>query len=158
MFLYHILLYVHILSAIVMVGISFANGIGKTFADQTKNVNRMTSVSALTMYFNKVLMLPSLVILALSGLGLVYVLRLSMFKDWIFQSVIILFVLFVLFFAGNYYETRLYKIAKAAEENKQLKMPMEYYNIGKRYYVIGSIVTVAILLVLYLMIFKKSLF
>ena len=158
MLLYHPLLYIHILSAIIMVGISFANGIGKTFADRTKNVHRMTSVLALTMHFNKVLMLPSLVILALSGSGLVYVQGLSLFKDWIFQSVIILFTLFVLFFMGNDYETRLYSIAKAAEENKQLKMPKEYDEIGKGYYVIGSIVTVAILLVLYLMVFKKGLF
>ncbi|GIN73292.1 hypothetical protein J14TS2_37670 [Bacillus sp. J14TS2] len=158
MVLYHVLLYIHIFAAMVMVGISLANGFGKMFADRTGNVHRMASVLALTVYFNKVLIFPSLVVVALSGIGLTVILHLPLLGGWVLQATIILAVLFILFFVGNHYENRLHQIAGRSEENKQQVISDKYWSVSKRYYLTGFPVIVAILLILYLMIFQRSLF
>ena len=51
MTLFLLLKYIHIVAAIVMVGISLANGLGKLFGDRTGNVHRMATVTTLTVYF-----------------------------------------------------------------------------------------------------------
>lgn len=158
MLLFHILLYVHIVAAIVMVGISIANGLGKTWADRTRNVHRMTSVLELTVYFNKVLMFPSLVFLSLSGISLTFIMHLPLSKGWILQSITILFIFFLLFFVGNHYEHRLYNIAKNSEEKHHRVVSDQYWKVSKKYNVTGFLVIIAILLILYLMVFQKSLF
>ena len=158
MLLYHVLLYIHIFAAIVMIGISIANGLGKTFADRTGNIHRIASVLALTVYFNKVLMFPSLVVLALSGVGLTFTLHLSLLEGWIFQAILILVILFALFFVGNHYEHHLYKIAGQLESGKHHVVSENYWKVSKKYNVTGALVILAILLVLYLMVFQKGIF
>lgn len=158
MLLFHILLYIHIFAAIVMIGISIANGFGKTLADRTRNVQRMTFALELTIYFNKVLMLPSLVFLALSGLSLTFIMHLPFSRGWILQSIIILFIFFVLYFVGNHYEHRLYNIVKHSGENNHKIVSDRYWKESKKYNFIGFLVIIAILLILYLMVFQKSIF
>ncbi|MBM7554587.1 DUF2269 family protein [Thalassobacillus pellis] len=156
--LYLILKYIHILAAILMIGMSLANGVGKVFADRTGNVHRMAAISALTVYVNKRIVLPSLVVLAFSGIGLGLSLHVSFREGWIFQAMVLLVILVVGYFVGNHYETRLHHLASDAEKHNQSKVSPLYWQVSNVYYLTGAPVLVAMVLSLYLMVFQRSLF
>lgn len=156
--MYLVLKYIHIFAAIVMIGISLANGLGKLFADRTGNVHRMASVTALTVHFNKWLVLPSLIALAASGIGLAHTLRLPLLDGWVAQSIILLLLLFALFFIGNRYEHRLSRIAGESEASGLQTIAGQYWRVSRMYFLFGSPVIAVILLILYLMVFQRGLF
>ncbi|GAB0167510.1 DUF2269 family protein [Lysinibacillus sp. CTST325] len=150
--------YIHIMAAIIMVGTTITNGLAKMLSDRTGNVHRIASAMTFTMYFNKILMFPSLVVLAISGIGLTAILHRSLLEGWIFQSVIMLMALFALFGIGLRYERRLHRIALHSEENKWREVPSDYWKWSKISIPIGFLAMVVILLTLYLMVAQRSLF
>ena len=74
------------------------------------------------------------------------------------QSIVLLAILFALFFVGNHYEHRLGRIAQDSEKGGQQAIAGEYWRVSGTYYVVGSPVIAAILLLLYLMIVQQSIF
>lgn len=147
---YLILKYIHVLSAIMMIGGSFANGIMELNLKQKKKFKNNDDVYTImnqVRLINKRLVLPGTVSLLITGLLIVYEVNYSIHSFWIFTSLLTMVAIFVLFFMGKKYEDRLENQARNDE----------IHNMGKTHKIItliGLSASVVILFILFLMIVK----
>lgn len=143
----------HIFSVILMVGATVFNGV---LHSQAKEYTPVQSAALLktVLIINKRFMGPSLVIIPLSGAGMVIALDYDWQALWLFLSIVVTFALLIAFIVGSRIETRLHRIAFEAAAHSQKTLPATYRSTFAKAAPIGLSALVMCLVVLILMVFR----
>lgn len=147
--------YLHLLSAITMVGTSNANGFMRLFANRQPSLWLVASASRLIMKLNWTLMMPSLVILPATGLYLALTAVLPLWAGWVLLGELGTLVLWVLFVVGVVLEGRMERANCAAFERQETEIPEAYHRADRWGLIVGLSATSAELAVLFLMVFRE---
>lgn len=152
--MYVALKYIHILSAIIMIGTTAANGLIEVRAFRREDAQLSAFTMEIVMLFNHVFMLPSLIILPASGLLLALDAGFPLNSPWLLYSILLVIGLWAAFIIGHGMEKRMSRLAAASAKRGE-KLPAGYYQIFNRGKWVGIFATVAALLILYMMIAKR---
>jgi uncharacterized membrane protein len=144
----------HVLSVCGMVGATLCNGLLHNIV----NKQGITSAAVVTlsniMQINRVVMGPSLALIAITGGYLVSSIGYTLSDTWLQLSIVLTAALIVAFIAGYYMEARLEKIAIEAKTQNDEQLPKSYQNLFFRILPIGFGATLTSILIIYLMITK----
>lgn len=146
--------YLHILAAIVMVGTTLTNGLLRMHVDRTDDPRLVAYVSRVVVLFDLVLMLPSLVLLPITGIWLAVRIGYPLDRGFAAWAEVGVVVLFLLFGPGVWVETKLLRVAESARGQGVTSLPAEYWKYSKMAMPIGFSATALILGILYLMVFR----
>lgn len=148
---YLILKFIHILSAIMMIGGSTANGIMELNLRNNKKLvetKRIFIIMSQVKLINNRIVLPSIISLLITGLLFVFVFNYPISIFWVLTSLLLMIFVFLFYFIGKKYEDRLEKEAK--ESKNQIEMIKTHRMIK----IIGFSASMVILFILFLMIVK----
>lgn len=155
--MYITLKFIHILAATIMVGTTAANGILEMRASRRNEAQFSAFSLGSVMVMNYLLMIPSLVVLPLSGILLALKVGFPLDQPWLAYSIFFTGVLWGAFLIGIYMEWSMKRLAtESADENAPL--PEKYHWIAKRATLVGFSATGTSLATLYMMIAKQPLF
>lgn len=149
--------FIHIWAAIVMIGLSIANGFIKLSADRTGNVPHIAWATALVMRINWRLILPSIIALPLSGYGLTRSAQLSFSAPWLTTAVWLTAMVCLAFPLALWLEGTLASMAAAANSRGDSELPSRYWTLSRYGVWFGSAVGVVVLVIVLLMVAKYQL-
>lgn len=148
---YLILKFIHILSAIMMIGGSTANGIMELNLRNNKKLvetKRIFIIMSQVKLINNRIVLPSIISLLITGLLFVFVFNYPISIFWVLTSLLLMIFVFLFYFIGKKYEDRLEK------EAKKSKNQIEMIKTHRMIKIIGFSASMVILFILFLMIVK----
>ena len=148
---YLILKFIHILSAIMMIGGSTANGIMELNLKSKQKLNKPKNIYIImsqVKLINNRIVLPAIISLLITGLLFVFAFNYPITIFWILTSLLLMILVFSFYFIGKKYEDRLEKEANNNENS--LKMEKTHKMIK----IIGFSASLVILFILFLMIVK----
>ena len=148
---YLILKFIHILSAIMMIGGSTANGIMELNLKSKQKLNKPKNIYIImsqVKLINNRIVLPAIISLLITGLLFVFAFNYPITIFWISTSLLLMILVFSFYFIGKKYEDRLEKEANNNENS--LKMEKTHKMIK----IIGFSASLVILFILFLMIVK----
>jgi uncharacterized membrane protein len=143
----------HILAAILMVGATVINGLihAKARIALPTGASAMLSI---VVAVNSYVMGPSLLVLPLTGGGMMWMQGYEFRTPWLLLSMAFSILLIVAFVFGARFENRLHMIAMSSTETGEIALPAQYGNIFQRTAPIGGAALLMSLAVLTLMVLK----
>lgn len=152
--MYIMLKYIHVLTAIIMIGTTVVNGLIELRTFWRKDSEFSAFSLEIVMLLNNILMLPSLIILPLSGLLLALYVGYPLHSPWLLYSMILAVALLIAFVIGYGMEKRMAQLARKSTEHGE-PLNSNYYKVFHRAKWVGMFASIASLTVLYMMIAKR---
>ena len=146
-----LLKFIHILSAILMIGGSTANGIMELNLKSKKKMAESDTIFIImsqVKLINNRIVLPSIISLLITGLLFVFVYNYPITILWILTSLLLMILVFTFYFIGKKYEDRLQKEANDNAKSNKIEKTHKMIKI------IGFSASLVILFILFLMIVK----
>lgn len=150
---YLLLKYLHILSAILMLGTTLCNGLLRMHTNRSRQNHHIAVVSSGVTVLNRFLLGPSLILLLLTGLAMTLN-RWSFQMTWIQWTLGLYGFLLVAFVRGYALERRLELLAHAGWAANRNNPDEAYWQTMRRATPIGAGATLISLVMLYLMLAK----
>lgn len=159
--------YLHVLAAIVMVGTSMANGVMRLEANRSRQRWLIAGASSLIMTLNRRLMVPSLILLPVTGLALALTLGTPLGSGWLLSGEVGTAVLWALFVAGFIVERKMELAAAESPDSSgsfgaapaagaRAEVPKAYWRAERWGLWIGAVATAVELITLYFMVFRVA--
>jgi uncharacterized membrane protein len=143
--------YIHILSAIVAVGLNISYGVWIVRA-RNNQANTTFALKGIKFLDDRIAN-PAYGLLLVTGLALVFLARYSLLTFWI-DAALVLFVVLVVIAASQYTPTlrRQVRLAETGDTSSA-----EFQRLASRGQVLGQILGVVVLVILAMMVFKPTL-
>ncbi len=151
---YLILKYWHIVSAFLLFGTGLGSAFYKWLADRNGNIQHIAITNKHVVIADYIFTTPTIIMQPLTGLWMVNMAQIPLTTPWIAIS----FGLYV--FAGLcwlpvvYLQIKMQKMAELAVTD-QAELPDKYWKYAKLWFWLGVPAFVAIMLVIFLMVFKR---
>lgn len=146
--------YIHILSAMIMIGTTAVNGVLELRSTHRQEAKLSAFTMEVVKLLNFALMLPSLILLPVSGLLLASEAGYSLKAPWLMYSIMLMFALWAAFITGHFVETQMGKFAAKSAE-KEEALAAGYFRFARYGTWIGTLATIAALISLYMMVAKR---
>ena len=137
----------------MMVGATVINGLIHAQAKASPPREAAALLKAVLL-INRLIMAPSLLLIPLSGIGLMHFAGYSLVENWLLWSAILSICLIIAYVLGLRLETHLHTIAEQADKNSQPALPDAYARMFLKAAPIGLGALIMSLISLALMVFK----
>ncbi len=154
MWMYLVLKSLHVLSACLYVGGSFANGLAKTLGDRGGSRPAVTALRFVHRS-NRLLLVPASFVLLATGLALAWVRGTPLLEGWLLVGLLLFAVLSALLLWAVRLEDRMLAMAEAAADSG-MPLPPEYTRLSPVYLAGGAAATVLMLLMVLLMVARQA--
>ncbi len=148
--------YLHILSMILLFGTGLGSAFYKWKADRSGNLPHITETNRNVVLADWIFTTPTIIIQPFSGLWLAHQLGIPPSTPWIAISLILYTLAGICWLPVVWLQIRMYALAKTTiKENKSLSA--RYWIYARTWFWLGVPAFTAMLLIVFLMIFKPSL-
>ena len=153
--LYLSLKYLHILSMVLLFGTGLGSAFYKWMADRSGNLAHIAVVNRHVVLADWIFTTPTVIFQPLSGLWMVYLLGLPLATPWIALSLGLYVFAGVCWLPVVWLQIRMRNLADAALI-AQIPLPAEYWRYARVWFWLGVPAFVAMMGVVFLMVFKTS--
>lgn len=153
--LYLSLKYLHILSMVLLFGTGLGSAFYKWMADRSGNLAHIAVVNRHVVLADWIFTTPTVIFQPLSGLWMVYLLGLPLATPWIALSLGLYVFAGVCWLPVVWLQIRMRNLADAALI-AQIPLPAEYWRYARVWFWLGVPAFVAMVGVVFLMVFKTS--
>ena len=153
--LYLSLKYLHILSMVLLFGTGLGSAFYKWMADRSGNLAHIAVVNRHVVLADWIFTTPTVIFQPLSGLGMVYLLGLPLATPWITLSLGLYVFAGLCWLPVVWLQIRMRNLADAALI-AQIPLPAEYWRYARVWFWLGVPAFVAMVGVVFLMVFKTS--
>jgi len=152
---YILLKYIHVISAILMVGTSVANGMIRLYINKSQSSVRIAVGSELIMHLNRIIMIPTLLALPVTGVLILYVVDFSLSSKWVLASLVLATSIIIAFSLGWKVESKMEKISLNDMLSNNKEISSSYWKQDKSGTLIGGLAGLLILGTIYIMVSRS---
>jgi len=150
---YDILIFIHISSAIVLLGVGGGSAFYKFMADKSNNIDVIVHTNKMVVLADWLFTTPSAIVQPISGVLLMYTLDLSLFTPWVLTSILLYIFAGVLWLVAVYLQIKMKNLAIEAQKEK-VSLGKSYFDLVFYWTWLGVVSFFAMGIIFYLMIFK----
>jgi len=151
---YNLLLFVHIASVILLLGVGGGSAFYKFMADRSGNIEVIVHTNKLVVLADWLFTTPSAILQPVTGVMLMNLMGYSWELPWLFASIILYVFAGALWLYAVYLQIRMKKMALLAQKEKRF-MGEDYFRLVKQWTVLGVFSFLAMGGIFYLMVFKS---
>ncbi len=150
---YEILLFLHIASLILLLGVGGGSAFYKFMSDKSENLEVIVHTNKMVVLADWLFTTPSAILQPLTGVMLMNMLKLSWKTPWLLASMVLYVVAGILWLVAVYLQIRMKNMALLAhKEEKQLGQ--EYFKLVNYWIALGVFSFLAMAGIFVLMVFK----
>jgi len=150
---YNTLIFVHITSAILLLGVGGGSAFYKFMADRSNNLEVIVHTNKMVVLADWLSTTPSAILQPLTGVLLMMELHISIGTPWLFWSIILYVFAGILWLVAVYLQIQMRTMAIDAKK-KRVDLGSDYFNYVKQWIVLGVFSFLAMAIVFVLMVFK----
>ena len=150
---YNTLIFLHIISVILLLGVGAGSAFYKFMADRSDNIEVIVHTNKMVVLADWLFTTPSAILQPLTGVLLMNTLNLSIWIPWLFISIVLYIFAGVLWLVAVYLQIRMKNMAVEAQK-KEERLGKAYSTLVKYWIVLGVFSFLAIIAVFVLMVFK----
>jgi len=151
---YLILKYIHIVSAFLLFGTGLGSAFYKWLADRGGNVQHIAITNKHVVIADYIFTTPTIIMQPLTGLWMVNMAQIPLTTPWVVMSLSLYVFAGLCWLPVVYLQIKMQKMAELAVVN-QTDLPDQYWQYAKRWFWLGVPAFIAIMFVIFLMIFKR---
>ena len=153
---YLFLKYLHIISAILLLGTGLGSAFYKWMADKSNNINHIAITNKNVVLADWIFTTPTVIFQPISGIWMASMTDLPLTTPWIMYSLVLYVIAGACWLPVVYLQIQMQKMSHIALENNQ-KLPKLYNKYAKLWFFLGIPAFVAMVLVVMLMTLKSTL-
>lgn len=153
---YLFLKYLHIISAILLLGTGLGSAFYKWMADKSNNINHIAITNKNVVLADWIFTTPTVIFQPISGIWMASITDLPLTTPWIMYSLVLYVIAGACWLPVVYLQIQMQKMSHIALENNQ-KLPKFYNKYAKLWFFLGIPAFVAMVLVVMLMTLKSTL-
>lgn len=150
---YNTLLFIHIASVILLLGVGGGSAFYKFMSDRSKNVEVIVHTNKLVVLADWLFTTPSVLLQPISGFMLMHLMGYSLETSWLFISVMLYIFSTLLWLVAVYLQIRMKNMALLAQTEKSL-LDEGYFRLVNCWVGLGVLSALAMSGIFYLMVFK----
>jgi uncharacterized membrane protein len=150
---YNILIFIHIASAILLLGVGGGSAFYKFMADKSENLEVIVHTNKMVVLADWLFTTPSAILQPLTGILLINTLNLSFWTPWLLLSIVLYVFAGILWLIAVYLQIRMKKMALFSQNN-HLKLGRDYFSLVTYWIWLGVFSFFSMGGVFYLMVFK----
>jgi uncharacterized membrane protein len=150
---YHTLIFIHISSAILLLGVGGGSAFYKFMADRSNNLEVIVHTNKMVVLADWLFTTPSAILQPLTGVLLMLQLGLPIWTPWLFWSIIFYSFSGILWLIAVYLQIRMREMALKAQSEKEV-LGESYFKLLHYWIILGIFSFLAMVFVMILMIFK----
>jgi len=151
---YLILKYIHIVSAFLLFGTGLGSAFYKWLADRGGNVQHIAITNKHVVFADYIFTTPTIIIQPLTGLWMVNLAQIPLSTPWVVMSLSLYVFAGLCWLPVVYLQIQMQKMAELAVVG-QAELSDKYWKYAKLWFWLGVPAFIAILLVIFLMVFKN---
>lgn len=153
---YNTLIFIHITSAILLLGVGGGSAFYKFMADKSGNLEVIVHTNKMVVLADWLFTTPSAILQPLTGILLMNLLDISIWTPWLLASIVLYIFAGVLWLVAVYLQIRMKNIALEIQV-KNTSLTKDYFRLVKYWTLLGFFSFLAMGGVFVLMVFKFSL-
>jgi len=150
---YNTLIFIHIASVVLLLGVGGGSAFYKFMADRSGNLDVIVHTNKMVVLADWLFTTPSAILQPLTGVMLVNLLDLSFSTTWLLVSIVLYVFATVLWLVAVYLQISMKRLALLAQKEKQV-LGEEYFRLVKYWIYLGIFSFFAMAGVFVLMVFK----
>jgi len=150
---YNTLIFIHIASVILLLGVGGGSAFYKFMADRSGNLEVIVHTNKMVVLADWLFTTPSAIVQPITGVMLIILLDLPLSTSWLFISIILYIFAGVLWLVAVYLQIRMKNIALLAQ-TKHEKLGTDYFRLVNYWILLGFFSFVSMAGVFILMVFK----
>jgi len=150
---YNTLIFIHITSAILLLGVGAGSAFYKFMADKSGNLEVIVHTNKMVVLADWLFTTPSAILQPLTGVLLMNLLDISIWTPWLLASIVLYTFAGVLWLLAVYLQILMKNISQEADKN-QIDLNTKYFFYVKCWVVLGVFSFLSMGLVFVLMVFK----
>ena len=151
---YLTLKWIHILSAILLFGTGLGSAFYKFFTDRSGDVRAMAVTNRLVVFADWLITTPTIIIQPITGFWMVYLLNYETLPVWIWYSLGLYLLAGACWLPVVVLQIRMRDIAHAVGQNPPPTLPRRYQRMARSWFWLGVPAFIAMVAVVWLMVFK----
>ena len=151
---YLVLKYWHIVSAFLLFGTGLGSAFYKWLADRNGNIQHIAITNKHVVIADYIFTTPTIIMQPLTGLWMANMTQIPLTTPWIAISLGLYIFAGMCWLPVVYLQIKMQKMAELAVTN-QTELPEKYWKYAKLWFCLGVPAFVAIMLVIFLMVFKR---
>ena len=150
---YNTLLFIHIASVILLLGVGGGSAFYKFMADRSGNLELIVHTNKLVVLADWLFTTPSVILQPISGFMLMNLMGYSLDTSWLYISVVLYIFSILLWLVAVYLQIGMKKMALLAQEEKR-ELDKNYFKMVNYWIILGLFSVLAMGGIFYLMIFR----
>ncbi len=150
---YTTLLFIHVTSVILLLGVGGGSAFYKFMSDRSKNVEVIVHTNKLVVLADWLFTTPSVILQPISGFMLMNLMGYSLDTSWLYISVMLYIFSTLLWLVAVYLQIRMKNIALLAQKEKRA-LDEVYFRLVNYWIALGVFSALAMGGIFYLMVFK----
>lgn len=150
---YEFLIFLHIASLILLLGVGGGSAFYKFMSDRSKNLEVIVHTNQMVVLADWLFTTPSAIVQPLTGVMLMSMLKLSWKTPWLLASMVLYVFAGILWLVAVYLQIRMKNMAILAQKEKK-KLGQEYFKLVNYWIVLGVFSFLAMAGIFVLMVFK----
>ena len=151
---YNTLIFIHIVSVILLLGVGGGSAFYKFMADRSGNLEVIVHTNKLVVLADWLFTTPSVILQPITGVMLMSLMGYTFDTLWLFLSVMLYIFSTLLWLVAVYLQIRMKKIAIKAKEENQI-LGQDYFRLVNYWIGLGVFSALAMGIVFYLMVFNS---
>ena len=147
--------YLHILSMVLLFGTGLGSAFYKWMADRSGNLAHIAVTNRIVVLADWLFTTPTVIIQPLTGLWMVHLLQLPLSTPWIWLSLLLYGLAGACWLPVVWLQIRMRELANQAL-TQQTRLPTLYWQYARLWFWLGVPAFIAMLAVVFLMVFKPS--
>jgi len=150
---YNILLFIHIASVILLLGIGGGSAYYKFMADRSKNLEIIVHTNKMVVLADWLFTTPSVMLQPMTGIMLMHVLGIGWKTPWLFLSIVLYIISITLWLFAVYLQIKMKNLAIETRQKNQI-LGNTYFRWVKYWVWLGVFSFFGMIAIFYLMLFK----
>ncbi len=150
---YELLIFLHIASLIVLLGVGGGSAFYKFMADRSGNLEVIVHTNKMVVLADWLFTTPSVIIQPITGIMLMNLLSISLWTPWLLGSIVLYIFSCVLWIVAVYLQIRMKNMALLAQKTERV-LEKDYFKLVKYWTMLGLFSSLAMAGIFILMVFK----
>lgn len=150
---YNILIFIHITSVVLLLGVGGGSAFYKFMADKSQNLEVIVHTNKMVVLADWLFTTPSAILQPVTGILLMTSMNISLWTPWLLTSIILYVFAGILWIFAVLLQIRMKNIALLAEQNNSI-LGSDYFKLVSHWIWLGVFSFLAMGGVFYLMVFK----
>ena len=150
---YELLIFLHIASVILLLGVGGGSAFYKFMADRSGNIEVIVPTNKMVVLADWLFTTPSVIIQPITGIMLMNLLSISLWTPWLLGSIVLYIFSCVLWIVAVYLQIRMKNMALLAQKTERV-LEKDYFKLVKYWTMLGLFSSLAMAVIFILMVFK----